>query len=388
MMTAREKPHSPDHNSGENPKPTNLRPSTGFQRVWIDLDNSPHVPFFRPIIEELRVKGYSVVVTARDAFQVTELTKLHRIQCKTIGRHYGKNKFMKVLGLVVRTAQLLPFVIKGRPDLAVSHGSRAQTLAAKLLGIRSVVIADYEHVSHVTHPAWVIVPEVIPTEVASKLANHVLKYPGIKEDVYVSNFQPDPAILVELGVKSSEILVTVRPPATEAHYHNPKSEELFVAVMYRLGETQDVRTVLLPRNDKQKAEIARRWAGWLQSGKIIIPGQVVEGLNLIWHSDLVISGGGTMNREAAALGVPVYSIFRGEIGAVDRYLSQNDRLVMIETIEDVQQNIPLIKRMRLNEGEFADRSALQVIVNGIATAMAGQLAAESSNRLFNRQGLK
>ena len=95
-----------------------------------------------------------------------------------------------------------------------------------------------------------------------------------------------------------------------------------------------------------------------------------------------------MNREAAALGVPVYSIFRGEIGAVDRYLSQNDRLVMIETIEDVQQNIPLIKRMRLNEGEFADRSALQVIVNGIATAMAGQLAAESSNRLFNSQGLK
>ncbi|MEO5953759.1 MAG: DUF354 domain-containing protein, partial [Chloroflexia bacterium] len=205
MMTAREKPHSPDHNSGENPKPTNLRPSTGFQRVWIDLDNSPHVPFFRPIIEELRVKGYSVLVTARDAFQVTQLTKLHRIQCKTIGRHYGKNKFMKVLGLVVRTAQLLPFVIKGRPDLAVSHGSRAQTLAAKLLGIRSVVIADYEYVSHVTHPDWVIVPEIIPTEVASKLANHVLKYPGIKEDVYVSNFQPDPAILVELGVKSSEI---------------------------------------------------------------------------------------------------------------------------------------------------------------------------------------
>ena len=168
------------------------------RRIWIDLDNSPHVPFFRPIIGELRERGYSLLPTARDAFQVSELTKLHQIQCRAIGRHYGKNKFMKVLGLVVRSAQLLPLIVREQPDIAVSHGSRAQTMVAKLLGIPSVVIADYEHAQHVIHPDWVIVPEVISTEVASQLAKHVLKYPGIKEDVYVSNFRPDSAILAEL----------------------------------------------------------------------------------------------------------------------------------------------------------------------------------------------
>ncbi len=337
--------------------------------IWIDLDNSPHVPFFRPIIRELRERGYSLLLTARDAFQVSELTKLHQIQCHAIGRHYGKNKFMKVLGLVVRSAQLLPLIIREKPDLAVSHGSRAQTMVAKLLGIRSVVIADYEHVKHVTHPDWAIFPEVIPTEAVSKLAKRVLRYPGIKEDVYVPNFRPDSAILAELGVKDSEILVTVRPPATEAHYHNPESEKLFSAVMNRLGETERTRMVLLPRNDRQKSEIAQQWSDGLQSGKMMIPGQAMDGLNLIWHSDLVISGGGTMNREAAALGVPVYSIFRGKMGAVDRYLAQNGRLIMLETVEDVQQKISLAKRNPLNKPGATDRAALQAIVNGIITAL-------------------
>src|SRR5262245_8825822 len=114
-------------------------------RIWIDMDNSPHVPFFRPIIEEMRQRGYALRLTARDAFQVSELTKLHQIQCHAIGRHYGKNKLMKGLGLIFRSVQLLSLIVRERPHLAISHGSRAQMMAAKVLGIRSVVIADYEH---------------------------------------------------------------------------------------------------------------------------------------------------------------------------------------------------------------------------------------------------
>ncbi len=135
------------------------------------------------------------------------------------------------------------------------------------LGIPSVVIADYEHVRHVTHPDWVIVPEVIRTDVARKLAKKVVKYPGIKEDVYVANFQPDPSILAELSLTPSEIIVTVRPPATEAHYHNPESEHLFTAVIDWLCETEGTRTILLPRNDRQKAAIYRRWPAMLQTRK-------------------------------------------------------------------------------------------------------------------------
>ena len=336
--------------------------------VWIDLDNSPHVPFFRPIIEELQARECPLLLTARDAFQVTELIKLHHLRCKEIGRHFGKNPFMKVVGLLVRSVQLLPLVIRERPTLAVSHGSRAQTMVAKLLGIPSVVIADYEHVRHVTHPDWVIVPEVIPTDVARKLAKRVVKYPGIKEDVYVTTFQPDPSILTTLSLTPSQIIVTVRPPATEAHYHNPESEKLFIAVINWLCETNGTRTIILPRNDRQSAEIGRRWPESLQAGKLVIPSHAVEGLNLIWHSDLVISGGGTMNREAAALGVPVYSIFRGKIGAVDRFLAENGRLVLVETVGEVREKILLIKR-KLLRSTFGDRAALQAIVNGILSAL-------------------
>ena len=346
---------------------------SNVRRIWIDLDNSPHVPFFRPIIEELRKRGYSVTVTARDAFQVSELTKLHQLQCKAVGRHFGKNRVMKVVGLLVRTAQLIPLIIKDRPDLAVSHGSRAQTMVAKILGIRSVVIADYEHVTHVTRPDWLIVPEAIPTEVARRMANFVVKYPGIKEDVYVASFRPDGSLLDRLGLREDEIIVTLRPPATEAHYHNPESEKLFCAVMDLLGATEHVRTVLLPRNDRQKGEIAARWSALLSSRRMVIPEHAVDGLNLVYHSDLVISGGGTMNREAAALGVPVYSIFRGKLGAVDRYLAQTGRLVLVETVKAVGETVSLNKRNRFHQQPaFADRPALRVIVDGITGAFEGR----------------
>lgn len=336
--------------------------------IWIDLDNTPHVPFFRPIIDELQQRGCSVVVTARDAYNVTELLELHRVACRTIGRHYGKNKLMKALGLAIRSAQLLPFAARSRPRLAVSHGSRAQTLAAKLLRIPSVVIADYEHVTHVTRPDCLIVPEVIPHDVACKLSSRVLRYPGIKEDVYASTFSPDPSIMAALGLAETDIVVTVRPPATEAHYHNPLSDELFEAALSLLIENARTRIVLLPRNDHQKADIAKRFAHCLQSGKIVVPGQAVDGLNLVWHSDLVISGGGTMNREAAALGVPVYSTFRGAIGAVDRYLASKNRLVLLESTADVRQRVALAKRGRPTARPPSSRRALDAIVDHLAAA--------------------
>ncbi len=340
--------------------------------IWIDLDNSPHVPFFRPIVDELRARGYVVFLTARDAFQVTDLTRLHQMQWITVGRHFGKNKVMKVVGLLVRTCQLLPSVAHNKPDLAVSHGSRAQTLAAKLMGIPSVVIADYEHVTHVTRPDYMIVPEVIPIETAGRFANRVFTYPGIKEDVYAATFKPDPSIVDELGLLKEDIVVTVRPPATEAHYHNPESEKLFDAVVDLLIANHRIRTVLLPRNDTQAAEITRRWPQWLANGKMLIPRRAVDGLNLVWHSDLVISGGGTMNREAAALGVPVYSIFRGQIGAVDRYLAERGRLFLLETTNDVRTRISVCKRLQPQSISAADQSAREVIVDAILAALGGR----------------
>ena len=314
--------------------------------IWIDLDNSPHVPFFHPIIRELSNRGYPVMLSARDCFQVCGLADIYKLDYTRVGRHYGKNKALKIVGLFLRSMQMVPFVLRQRPQLAISHGSRSQTLVAALLRIPSIEMLDYEYVQGLlfVHPNWIIAPEVIPNKVIHSNIERIRKYQGIKEDVYVDNFTPDPKILIDLGIDGEDLVVTVRPPATEAHYHASLSDVLFSATLDFLVESENVRIVVLPRDDRQAEKIKQIWPKWSRNGKIIVPESPVNGLNLIWHSDLVISGGGTMNREAAALGVPVYSIFGGKTGAVDRYLSDTGRLTLIETVDQISKQIVLSKR--------------------------------------------
>src|SRR6266540_658571 len=133
---------------------------SAYKKIWIDLDNTPHVPFFKPIIEKLNERGYQVVVTARDAYQVCDLADYFNISYKRIGRHYGKNKLMKVLGTLARAFQIIPEMLREKPDIAVSHGSRTQIIVASLLKIRSVIIYDYEHAKGLVlvYPTWVMLP--------------------------------------------------------------------------------------------------------------------------------------------------------------------------------------------------------------------------------------
>jgi uncharacterized protein len=339
------------------------------KKIWIDLDNTPHVPFFVPIKKELEARGYSVFFSARDAFQVCELATQNGLTYIKRGRHFGRNRIMKLYGWISRSLALAPLIIKYRPALALSHGSRAQVLIANLFSIPTLVIMDYEYtkVPPFTRPGWEIVPDVISSD---KLPGRkILKYTGLKEDVYVPSFVPDPKILTELALKDEDIVVTVRPPATEAHYHNPESELIFSELMNWILAHPLTRVVLLPRNQKQGISIRETYESWFDSRRIIIPEKAIDGLNLLHFSDLVISGGGTMNREAAALGVPVYSIFRGPLGAVDRKLESDGRLIMIASPGEVSQKIRLIKRNKLAVYEPGDRPALKQIIEHIETVI-------------------
>jgi predicted glycosyltransferase len=344
------------------------------KRIWVDLDNSPHVPFFIPIKRELEERGYEVLLTARDAYQVSELVEFYGLNCRKIGRHFGKNKFLKVVGVVTRALRLIPFLLKERPDLAVSHGSRAQILASSLLGIKSINIGDYEFVQDLVifRPSWMIVPEIIPSESVGSRKNNILKYRGIKEDVYVPSFRANPSVRNELGLTEQDMVVSIRPPASEAHYHRPESDDLFYAVMEYLKDQPDIKIVLLPRNKHQEAEVREKWQELISERRVIIPERVVDGLNLIWFSDFVVSGGGTMNREAAALGVPVYSIFRGRIGAVDRYLSQTGRLTLIESPAEIPAKIKLVRRTGIGAFQSSNRPALQNIVEFIVSIVESE----------------
>ena len=347
---------------------TRTSPTSREVKIWIDLENTPHIPFFNPIIKELEKRGHRVVLTARDAYQTCEMANLYGLKYARIGQHYGKHMILKALGLGVRILQLLPFVLREKPSLGLNHGARAQTTLCNWLNIPNVMIMDYEHSSGtgISHSEWKIVPEVVANCRVDKIENDkLLTYAGIKEDVYVTELKPDPAILRQLKLEGARVVITVRPPAIEAHYHNKEADVLFTHFMNRAVNFDGAKVVLLPRNKRQEAQIRSEFPAWFQDGKVMIPDMVVEGMNLLWYSDLVVSGGGTMNREAAALGVPVYSIFRGTIGAVDRYLQKEGRLILIENVQDVDEKILITPRAKGATVDATPRKAMSDIIDHI-----------------------
>jgi len=329
--------------------------------IWIDLDNTPHVPFFIPIKNELKRRGYRVILTARDAYQVKELAQQNGLFFKTIGRHYGKNKIKKLIGWFYRSLQLMPFVITNKPDVALSHGSRSQIFIANLFGIPTILIADYEYSrpAPFSRPRWIIVPEIL--ESADLPSKKVMTYSGLKEDVYVPFFEPDESILKTLEISDNQLIISVRPPAIEAHYHNPEGEKLFYEFVDWVLTASSGRVILLPRNKKQEIEIRHKRPQWFKDGRVEIPARALNGLDLLYFSDLVVSGGGTMNREAASLGVPVYSIFRGPIGRIDRKLEEEGRLTLISSPDDFSK-IKLEKRDKTLPIDLRVRPALEQII--------------------------
>jgi predicted glycosyltransferase len=212
-------------------------------------------------------------------------------------------------------------------------------------------------------------PDIIPDSALSCPPDRIKKYPGIKEDIYVPSFKPDDMFLGSLNLDASDIIVVVRPPATEAHYHNPEAEILLAHFMSRACLTTGVKVILIPRNKKQGDQLRTDFPRWFDNGRTVIPQTAIDGLNLIWHADLVVSGGGTMNREAAALGVPVYSVFRGKIGAVDRWLEKEGRLKLLETTEDVDR-IEFVRSNRILTESLESRVALLKVVKHVTDIIA------------------
>jgi predicted glycosyltransferase len=323
-------------------------------RVWIDLGNSPHVPFFRALAPEFERRGAEILWTARDYAQTIELAQMADLPIAIFGSHGGKKIWHKGTKYFRRVAQLIAWARNKKIDLLVCHNSQEPLLAARVLGIKSVTLMDYEH-----HPAnhlsfrlaqKVIVPESFPNEALRKFGaseKKVRRFAGLKEDIYLADFEPDPNFqneLEKLGIEDSNILVVVRTPALEALYHRQFTNQLFDEMLDLFAAGENVRVILLPRKSYQGAELKKQHP----QTNIIIPPHVLDGANLLYSADLVISGGGTMNREAAALGIPVATIFAGKPAAIDQMLINEKRLMSIEVPNDLQKLLPLRKKTKIN----------------------------------------
>jgi len=289
---------------------------------------SAHVLVFRPLIRLLRERGDEVEITARDYAQTLQLLELHGLEATVLGRHGGRSRLGKARSLASRLRALRKWARPRDFDLALAHGSHELTMTARRLGIPSATTHDYEfatlqHQLGMRAATKVVVPDSIPDERLARFGVRppkLLRYPGLKEEYYLSDFEPDPGVLERLGVDRDRLLVVLRPPPDVSLYHR-HSNPLFPQTLAYLGELDTVHAVVLPRTNEQ-----REYVRELALPSVIVPDRAVDAQSLIALADVVISAGGTMNREAAALGVPVYTTYGGRLGGVDEELIRQGRL--------------------------------------------------------------
>ncbi|HKO37424.1 MAG TPA: DUF354 domain-containing protein [Solirubrobacterales bacterium] len=297
-------------------------------KVWVDMSAPAHVLVLRPIIERLRGEGHEVEITSRDYAQTQQLLELHGMGHTPIGRHGGASRLRKAASLAGRTSGMLRFGRGRHFDLALAHGSNDLALAAKALGVPEANMHDYEfavtqHRIGCRLARRVMFPDSVPLERLRRFgvtADKYFPYPGLKEEYYLYEFEPDAEALRRLGVDEERVVVIVRPPPDVSLYHR-KSNPLFPKVLDRLGRDGEVQAVVLPRTQEQ-----REFIEGLRLPSVIVPPGAVEAQSLIALADLVVSAGGTMNREAAALGTPVYTTYGGRLGGVDEALIRSGRM--------------------------------------------------------------
>ncbi|MBI9070047.1 MAG: DUF354 domain-containing protein [Melioribacteraceae bacterium] len=308
--------------------------------IWFDLDNSPHVPLFRPVFKNLENKSEEFIITARDFAQTQDLMKLWNINYLPVGKHGGKNKLMKILNLFQRSYQLKKAVNKHKINLAVNHGSRTQIFSSKYMSIPSVWMMDYEYTETNilnTFASYILAPKHIPTKRLKDSGisvNKLIRYNGFKEELYLNDFRPDPNIRKELNIDESSILVVFRPPSITANYHNAQSEKLLLESLKYFSSHKNTICLIVNRTEKEKQFLEKN----IELGdKIRFLQKPVDGLQLLYAADIAFSGGGTMNREAALLGTKSYSIFTGKRPYLDEYLQDQGKLNFIESMGDLEK---------------------------------------------------
>ncbi len=294
----------------------------------MDFTASAHPLVFRPLVELLQAQGHEVEITAREYAQTLQLIESHGMTATVIGHHGGRSAGGKARQMCTRLKALRKWAKPRHFDLALAHGSHELTMTARRLGIPSSTTFDYEwawlqHQLGCRAATRVVVPDSIPPERLKSygaVPPKLQQYPGLKEEYYLSDFEPDDSVLHDWSIDSAKVLVVLRPPPDVSLYHR-HSNPLFPMTLEHLGRMENVHAFVIPRTEEQTEYVKS-----LDLPSVIVPERSVDAQSLIAYSDLVVSAGGTMNREAAALGVPVYTTYGGRLGGVDEQLIRDGRL--------------------------------------------------------------
>jgi uncharacterized protein len=309
--------------------------------VWVDCTAAAHPLVLGPIAERLEGRGHEVMVTAREYGQTLGILDRLGIPYTAVGGHGGGSKLGKGTALAGRSSRLAKVVWRKRPQLGLGHGSVDLALVCAAYRIPAVQMQDYEFAGLQRQVAFrlarrVLAPDSIPPERLAKVGakgRKLFRYPGLKEEYYLAGFKPDPAVLDELGLDRERVLVVVRPPPETSEYH--ARNDVYGETLRHLAGRDDVQAVVIPRTGRQAEEV-----GGMGALNLIVPERAIDAQSLIALSDLVVSAGGTMNREAVALGTPVFTTFAGRMGGVDEALIAEGRLQVLKNAAE----LPLRKR--------------------------------------------
>ncbi len=311
--------------------------------IWFDFDNSPHVPVLLPIAREMRNRGYKTFFTARDVAQTVALLESANEQHVVIGQSFPKQALKKYYHTIIRGRHLKQVLKYVKPVCSVSHCSRSAILGAWMLGIPSLTMYDYEYINNTIQNLFcskVLIPEAVNDQAIDDAGinpKNLARFPGLKEQLYLENYHPAPYFYDTYGIPNNgKVIITFRPPAENSHYHNSEVDRITTAVLEKIRlHKEKLFVIITPRTEEQRFKFDQ----FLTKHQVehLIPEYPLPGDDLIYHSDILITGGGTMVREAAVLGVPAYSIFKGKKGAVDKDLEKQKRLFFVDSPEQVPQ---------------------------------------------------
>jgi uncharacterized protein len=310
--------------------------------VWVDCTAAAHPLVLRPLVERFEARGDEVLVTAREYGQTLGILDRLGIPYTAVGSHGGASAFGKARALAGRSARLARLVWERQPDLALAHGSVDLAVVSSFFRIPSAQMQDYEFAGWQRQIAFraarrVLMPDSIPLERLKKIGaseRKLVRYPGLKEEYYLADFEPDDAVLHQLGLDREKVLVVVRPPPETSEYH--ARNDIYGAAIHHLAAAAEVQAVVIPRTKRQGEEVQA-----MQADNLVVPEQAIDAQSLIAYADLVVSAGGTMNREAVALGTPVFTTFAGRMGGVDEALIAEGRLRVLDNVAQ----LPLRKRV-------------------------------------------
>jgi hypothetical protein len=302
-------------------------------RIWVDFTNTAHVIVLRPLVERLEAEGHEVALTARPLSHTVELLEQWGRPHTVIGRYGGVARRDKALAAADRIRRLLRWAHGRRFDHALAHGSTDVPPVSRIVGFPNATMFDYEwaalqHHANCRLATRVLVPDAIPRERLARYGARgakLIRYPGLKEEYYLADFEPDRAVLAELGVDGAEVLNVVRTAPSYALYLGGSETPLLARVLQRAAADPRVRTVVLARTAEQREGVRA-----LGLDRVVVPDRTVDGRSLVALADVLVSAGGTMNREAAVLGTPVWSMFEGPLGGVDEHLVREGRLRLLE----------------------------------------------------------